>query len=296
MEENLQMKILVTGGSGLLGQALMTIFKDEEVYGTYYDYPCKQKNMRYLDITSSKEVADLVQKIKPDVVIHTAAFTNVDDCEVHIQKATQINVEGTRNMASSAQQIEAKFVYISTDYVFDGEKGWYMEDETPSPINVYGETKLAGEKSVMQECSDFLIARSSVIYGSRDGNFATWLLSQFSQKKNVSVVDDQYASPTYNHDLAEQLKALIEEDAQGIYHTAGGERMNRYQFALTMADVFGYGRELIKPVGMNTLKWIARRPHDSSLDISKVTPVKKPYTIRHALKELNNELRRNHLL
>jgi len=296
MEENLQMKILVTGGSGLLGQALMNMFQDEEIYGTYYQHPSTQKNMMYLDINSGEDVTNLIQKIKPHVVIHTAALTDVDDCEVHKQKATQINVEGTRNLVSSTHQIEAKFVYVSTDYVFDGEKGWYNEEDTPSPINVYGETKLAGEKVVEQECSDFLIARTSVIYGSAEGNFATWILSQLSQGKQISIVDDQYASPTYNHDLAEQLKALIEKDVRGIFHTAGGERMNRYQFALKVADVFGFDNELIKPVDMNTLKWIARRPHDSSLDISKITPYKKPYKIHQALRELNDELRRNHSL
>jgi dTDP-4-dehydrorhamnose reductase len=290
------MKILVTGGSGLLGQALMNRFSDKEIYGTYDQHPRKQKNMIYLDITSEKDVSNLLQKIKPEVIIHTAALTDVDDCEVHKQKATQINVEGTRNLVSSAHQIGAKFVYISTDYVFDGTKGWYAEEDPASPINVYGETKLAGEKIVQQECRDFLIARTSVIYGSAEGNFATWILSQLSQGKQLSIVDDQYASPTYNRDLAEQLRTLIEKDAQGIFHTAGGERINRYQFALKVAEVFGFDTELIKPVDMNTLKWIARRPHDSSLDISKITPYKKPYTIRQALRELNNELRRNRSL
>ena len=296
MEEKLLMKILVTGGSGLLGQALMNIFRDEEISGTYYQHPYKQKDLTYLDITSGKDVMSLLQKIEPNVVIHTAALTDVDDCEENMQKATQINVEGTRNLATSAYQIGAKFVYVSTDYVFDGEKGWYTEEDTPAPINVYGETKLAGEKIVEQECRDFLIARTSVIYGSAEGNFATWMLSQFSQGKQLSIVDDQYASPTYNRDLAEQLKALIEKDAQGIFHTAGGERMNRYEFALKVADVFGFDTGLIKPVGMDTLKWIARRPHDSSLDTSKITPFKKPYQIHHALRELNDELRRNHSL
>jgi dTDP-4-dehydrorhamnose reductase len=291
MEDTTQMKIFITGGSGLLGQALMNIFKDQEIYGTYYQHTNAQKKMQYLDITSEKDVMFLMQKIKPRVVIHTAAMTDVDDCEIHPQIAMGINAEGTRNLVSAANQIGAKFVYLSTDYVFNGEKGLNKEEDPVAPINVYGESKLAGEKIVLQECRDFIIARTSVIYGSAEGNFATWLLSRLAQKKQLSIVDDQYASPTYNRDLAEQLKALIQNDAQGIFHTAGGERLNRYQFALKIVDFFGYDNTLIKPVDINALPWIAKRPHDSSLDISKITPFKKPYKVHQALGELYDEVR-----
>ena len=285
------MKILITGGSGLLGQALMNIFKDQEIYGTYYQHTGTQEKLLYLDITSEKDVTSLIEKIKPRVVIHTAAMTDVDDCEVHAQKAMQINAEGTRNLVLAANQIGAKFVYLSTDYVFNGEKGLYTEEDPVDPINVYGESKLAGEKIVQQGCRDFFIARTSVIYGSAEGNFATWLLSRLAQQKQLSIVDDQYASPTYNRDLAEQLKALIQNDAQGIFHTAGGERMNRYQFALRIAYCFGYDVALIKPVDIHTLPWIAKRPHDSSLNISKISPFKKPYKVQQALGELYAEVR-----
>jgi dTDP-4-dehydrorhamnose reductase len=291
MEETSQMKILITGGSGLLGQVLMNIFKDQEIYGTYYQHLGAQEKLLYLDITSEKEVKHLFEKIKPRMVIHTAAMTNVDDCEVHPQKAMQINGEGTRNLVSAASQIGAKFVYLSTDYVFDGKKGRYTEEDPEAPINVYGESKLAGEHIVQQGCRDFLIARASVLYGSAKRNFATWILSQLAQQKQLSIIDDQYASPTYNRDLAGQLKALIQNDAQGIFHTAGGERMNRFQFALRIADVFGYDTASIKPVDISTLAWIAKRPHDSSLDISKITPIKKPYKVQQALGELYDELR-----
>ena len=291
MEDNLIMKILITGGSGLLGQALIASLKNEEVYGTYYQHPSKQGNMMYLDITSGKDVEVLIKKIEPNVVIHTAALTGVDDCEVHKQKAVQMNVEGTRNLVSSANQIEAKFVYLSTDYVFDGEKGWYNENDLTSPVNIYGETKLAGEKIVERECSDFLIARTSVIYGSPKENFVTWMLSQFSQRKQISIVNDQYVTPTYNYDLAKQLNALIKKDAQGIFHTAGGERISRYEFALKVANVFGFDADLIKPVSMNALNWIARRPRDSSLDTSKITRFNKPYKIGYALRKLKYEVR-----
>ena len=291
MEDNSQMKILITGGSGLLGQALMNSFNDEEIYGTYFEHSVVQNKLLYLDITSEKEVTLLIQKIKPRVVIHTAAMTDVDDCEVYPQKAMQVNAEGTRNLIIAANQIGAKFVYLSTDYVFNGKKGLYKEEDPVAPINVYGESKLAGEKIVLQGCRDFIIARTSVLYGSTEGNFATWLLGQLEQKKQLSIVDDQYASPTYNRDLAEQIKILIQNDEHGIFHTAGAERMNRYQFALKVADFFGYDTTLIKPVDINTLPWIAKRPHDSSLDISKISPFKKPYKIHQALGELHEELR-----
>lgn len=284
------MKILITGGSGLLGQALLNIFKEYETFGTYYQHSYKQKNLLHLDITSEKDVMSLIEKIKPHVVIHTAAMTDVDACEVNKQKAIQINAEGTKNLVIVANKIGAKFVYLSTDYVFNGKKGMYIEEDVVDPINVYGESKLIGEKITQQWCRDFLITRASVIYGATEGNFVTWLLSQLAQHKDLSIVDDQYASPTYNHDLAEQLKALIQNDAQGVFHTAGAERMNRYQFSLEIASFFGYDTSIIKPVDINTLDWIARRPHDSSLDISKITRFKKPYKVQEALGELYNEM------
>ncbi len=293
-ENTLLMKILITGGSGLLGQALMACFQDQDVYGTYYQHPSPNAHMMFLDITSKKNVDKVINIIGPDIIVHTAALTGVDYCENHQSEAALLNVSGTKNFMMSSKKMKAKFVYISTDYVFNGEKGRYTEQDPTDPINVYGETKLAGEKLVEQGCREYIIARTSVLYGSPKGNFATWIISQLSQGKPISVVEDQYVTPTNRYDLAEQLRALIEKDEDGVFHTAGAERINRYEFAVKIAEIFGFDANLITSLTMDNMKWIAKRPRDSSLDTTKIASFKKPYKINHALSQFKAEYARDH--
>jgi len=181
-------------------------------------------------------------------------------------------------------------MYISTDYVFNGEKGYYKEDDLPDPINYYGLTKLKGEDVVKKICNNFVIARTSVIYGVNKINFVLWVIDQLKKKKQVNIVKDQYVSPTLNIDLAEQILGLIEKDARGIFHTSGGERINRYYFTMIIADVFGLDKKLINPVRMKDMKWHAKRPADSSLDVSKISEIKKPHEIKKSIELLQEEI------
>jgi dTDP-4-dehydrorhamnose reductase len=181
-----------------------------------------------------------------------------------------------------------KILYVSTDYVFDGNKGNYKENDMTNPINYYGYTKLKGEEEVKNFCSDYVIARTSVIYGAHKPNFVTWVISQLSQNKQVSIVTDQIISPTHTLDLSEQINSLIKHDVKGIYHTAGGEQLSRFDFTKEIAKVFNLDEELIAPVSMNNINWVAKRPKNSSLDISKITKFKKPYTVKHSLQVLKD--------
>jgi dTDP-4-dehydrorhamnose reductase len=288
------MKILIIGGSGLFGRSLKKLLEknNHDIYSTYYQNPIQENNYFPLDITIKKSVYQLIDNLSPDIVVHSASYTNVDDCERKKDLAFSINAQGTKNVAEAVEQISSKIVYISTDYIFDGKKGLYLEIDTPNPINYYGITKLQGEEIVKKICNDFIIARTSVIYGINKSNFVTWLLDQLEKKKQTNIVSDQYVSPTLNFDLAEQIKALIEKNLTGVFHTAGGERINRYDFARVIADVFSYDKCLINLVSMNEMNWIARRPKDSSLNVSKISEIKKPFNIKKSVYLLFEEMER----
>ena len=286
------MKVLITGGSGLLGVKLWEILEenDYEVYASFHKNPIDGKNCFQMDITQKDDVFHALKKVSPDVVVHTAAYTNVDSCEKSRKKAFDVNVKGTENVANAIEKIDARLVYISTDYVFDGDSGFYKENDSTNPVNYYGLTKLEGEESVKKICSSFAIARTSVIYGSNKRNFATWVIDQLKRGEQVNIVTDQYVSPTLNIDLAEQLLGLIEEDARGVFHTAGGERISRYDFTMVVADVFGLDKNLIGPAKMEDMSWYAKRPVDSSLDVSKISEIKKPYILKEAVRLLKEDI------
>ncbi len=288
------MKVLLIGCSGLLGKKLhSTLFENGfDVYASFHQNSISDKNCFPLDITQKDDVENVIKKIHPDVVVHAAAYSNVDDCETNKHAAFEINVQGTKNIAHVTEQINAKLVYISTDYVFDGKKGSYKEEDPTNPINYYGQTKLEGEDAVKSICSQYIICRTSVIYGANKSNFATWVIDQLKNGKTINIVTDQFVSPTLNSDLSEQIIALINNDVQGIFHTAGFERISRYDFCQIVADVFNLDGRLIHPISMNEMKWIAKRPVDSSLDVSKIAQIKKPYIVKKALKMLQDDIGR----
>jgi dTDP-4-dehydrorhamnose reductase len=286
------MKILVIG-CGLLGKKLFEKLEEQnfEVYGSFFEHPIEKDHCFHLDITKKADVTQSVKKYSPDIIIQTSAMTNVDECETKRNQASNVNVQGTKNVASAAEKQQALLMYISTDYVFDGEQGLYKEDDRVNPINYYGLTKLEGENAVRLLCTRYIIARTSVLYGAQTHNFATWLVQKLGNNEKVTIVQDQFVSPTLNVDLAEQLIALIQSNMLGVFHTAGAERIDRYAFACCIADEFGFDTHLITAGHMKDMKWNARRPKDSSLDISKISKIKTPYSVQHAVRLLHEEIK-----
>ena len=266
-------RLLVTGASGLLGSKIVELAKGKYDVIPLHDAKPLHQNSLKLDITNRKQVFNLLRKLKPDLVVHTAAETNVDKCETQKELAWKTNVEGTRNVAAACSEIDAKIVYISTDYVFDGEKGLYTEEDTPNSINHYGVTKLEGENQIKKLCKNHIILRTSVLYGWHPWkqNFATWVINSLKQGNEISIVEDHFNTPTLADNLAEIIIEALQKDLQGLYHASGSQKISRYEFAKEIAKTFNLDYSLIKPIKMSQLTtWIAKRPKDSSLNINKI--------------------------
>jgi len=279
-------KTLVIGGGGQLGSKIIEKAKDHfDVYATYMtrEVPLDPSRIYRVDKTDREGVATLFQGLKPKVVIDTAALHNVDYCETHKDEAWAVNADGTRNVAEACKKHDAKMVFVSTDYVFDGAKGNYGEGDPTNPVNYYGLSKLEAEKAVAQTCENHVIARPSVIYSwvppaqrqlqSSSGkplNFAMWLIQKLSNKEPVRIVTDQYGSPTLADSLAETLIRLSESDHTGTYHITGKTRLSRYDFAVKIARRLGLDESFVSSITTDQLKQVAKRPMDSSLNVEKV--------------------------
>ncbi len=291
------LKLLITGASGLYGSKLahMALTKNFEVYSSDIQSLSVYGNFVKMDISDNILVQEIFKKIKPDIVVHAATLTDVDKCELNKELAWKINVEGTRNIVEAAKAAGSFLIYISTDYVFNGEKGNYKESDKPEPINYYGITKLRAEEMVRTQ-GEYFIARPSVIYGSTPAagkvNFGLWVIETLRNLKHIEIVTDQWNTPTLNTNLAEMTLEVIERRLTGTYHLCGATRVSRLEFAQLIADTFGLDKSLINPALSSQFTWPAKRPMDSSLDTSKAqqTLQNKPLAMDKALERLKLEL------
>jgi len=291
------LKLLITGASGLLGHKLaqLALKKKHEVYSIYKEHPIDLGIPIKLDLTNHSEILKVITQLTPEAIIHAAAYTNVDGCEINKDLAWKVNAEATKHIAIASTNTDAHLTYVSTDYVFNGEKGLYSEEDEPNPESYYGYTKLKGEEFIKQHSQEWCITRASVIYGwgqTQKLNFATWIINNLKQQKEVKILTDQYVSPTLNTNLAEMLLEITERRTTGIFHTAGATRASRHEFALKLAQIFDLNPNLIKPAKMNELPWKAKRPKDSSLNVSKASALlnAKPLKLNEALKRMKRRL------
>ena len=288
------MKIFITGGSGLFGSKVAEIAqaRGDEVFSGYaHNLPEYGRAVKF-DLLDEESISELIGRIEPEVIIHSAALTDVDRCERERELAYKMNVEGTRAIARASKKAASFLIYISTDYVFDGLCGMYREDDRPNPVSYYGYSKLLGE----QFCRG-CIARTCVIYGSRPAsgkvNFALWLLSSLNSGKEVRVVTDQFITPTLNTNLARMVLEAADRRLCGVYNLAGATRISRYDYALELAREFDLDTNLILPSRMEDMSsWVARRPIDSSLDTSKARAelMEEPLPLNEALRTLRIEV------
>ena len=294
------MRILITGGSGLLGSKISekATEKGREVYSGYNTHKSTFGIPTKLDICNRTILDKIFRNVKPEVVIHAAALTNVDRCEKDKKPAWKVNVEGTRNIAELSRKNKAFSIYISTDYVFSGDKGMYKETDETDPVNHYGTTKLEGEKAIKAILDRWCIARPSVIYGSTPAagkvNFALWVLEKLERREPINIITDQHVSPTLNTNLAEMILEVTERKLTGVYHLAGATPINRYDFAQLIAETFKLDKNLIEPAKSEQMTWKAKRPKNTSLNVDKATRMlqNEPLKIQEALNTLKDETSR----
>jgi len=290
-------KLLVTGASGLLGTRICQLATKQnyEVYSAHSEHIPQFGTPIKLDITDGTALKQLFNKTRPDMVVHSAALTDVDKCEKEKDLAWKINAEATSNIAQLCHEHNCFLVYVSTDYVFNGEKGNYKETERTAPINYYGLTKLKGEQEIKKSRTEYCIARASVIYGSIPAagkiNFALWLIEKLGKKEETKTVTDQWNSPTLNTNLAEMILEIVEKRITGTFHLAGATRLSRYEFAQKIAETFNLDQNLLRPTSSEKMPWIAKRPRDTSLNVDKAkqTLNNKPLQISEALSRLKKE-------
>ncbi|MBI2136968.1 NAD(P)-dependent oxidoreductase [Candidatus Woesearchaeota archaeon] len=264
-------KVFITGGSGVVGSALARFLsRDYRVFASYNRSPPKPfEGVEFvqLDITDRGAVSSVVRSLNPEIIVHAAALKDVRFCEANPETARRVNVDGTANLASSC---DAFFVYVSTDYVFDGSRGMYSEGAVPSPWTVYGKTKLQGEVEVASLCSRYAVCRTSGIYSLAEGNILQRILGSFRQGKVDSYFTDVFNSATNLGNFCRMLGRVIGLGETGTYHLAGSERISRYGFALKVADTFKFGRSLVLPLELGEARRRAElRPFDLSLDIAQ---------------------------
>ena len=290
------MKILITGASSLPGyrMTLEALRRGHEVVGFYHIHPIPIENEKLkkvsIDITQLNDLKRLIVEEEPDAIIHIAALGDVDLCEKDIALAWRTTVEPSMKIASMASKMGCFAVYLSTDYVFDGERGNYKEYDVPNPINYYGLTKLMGEIAFRSSCPKCATVRASSIYGFGPGilNFAKYLVKKLKSGEPIKTLVDQYTSPTQATLLSKAIVEIVEERMAGIFHVAG-ERMSRYEFAIKIAEVLGLDKSLIQAAEMKEMKWLAKRPRDSSLNSEHTRSLLKTEFYSKAMEVLKDE-------
>jgi dTDP-4-dehydrorhamnose reductase len=273
-------KILITGTNGLLGQALVRRFiHNFDVFGcdlSIENYNPGKTLVQYnqLDLTKRDNVQDYFNQNKPDIIINSAAFTNVDLSEEQRDKCWAANVKSVEFLLEAVTSFSPVFVQISTDYVFNGKTGLYKETDKTDPVSYYGHTKLAAEKIIHNCGLNYIIARSQVLYGwgkNIQNNFLTWVIQELKVRRKIRVVNDQRGNPTNINDLAEAIYRLLIKKEYGLFHIAGNEICSRINFALKIAEKFNLDPGLIQEITSKDLNQKAPRPMNSSFNLNKLS-------------------------
>lgn len=274
-------KIFITGANGLLGQHLTAVLLKEgykviavgkgacrlpfaeTAFFTYYA----------VDITNDFLLHEIMQKEMPDIVVHAAAVTQVDECQLNQEKCEDVNVRGTAQVLLSAEECSRRFIYISTDFVFDGEKGDYGEEDNMNPLSWYGFTKVQAESITQTSDIPWAIVRTCLVYGhtlnGTRSNIINWVKQNLETGKKIRVVNDQWRTPTYVEDLARGILLVIQKNAGGIYHISGKDKLTPYDMALKTAAYFKLDASLIEKADASSFEQPAKRPLKTGFDISK---------------------------
>lgn len=273
-------KVLITGSNGLLGQKLLDLYltiEDIELIATARGenrYPRKEGyTYTSLDITNEKEVQRVIAQHAPDCIINTAAMTNVDSCETDKEGCDKLNVDAVAYLIAAANTAGAHLIHLSTDFIFDGKKGPYKEDDEANPLSYYGHSKLLAENMVREYCTKWSIARTVLVYGvvndmSRS-NIVLWAKGALEKGQPINVVDDQFRTPTLAEDLAKGCQLIEHKQVEGIYNISGKDQMSILELVQRVANYFDLDASVLRVVSSESLNQPAKRPPLTGFDLTK---------------------------
>jgi dTDP-4-dehydrorhamnose reductase len=298
------MKILITGSNGLLGQKLVQLITEKgnhELIATARGENRLPFEKGYvfesLDITKEDEIETIVKKHQPEVIINTAAMTNVDQCETEQENCWKLNVTAVEYLIKVAEHHNAFFLQLSTDFIFDGEDGPYNEEAVANPVSYYGESKLAAEQLILESKIDWAIARTVLVYGiahdmSRS-NIILWVKKSLEEGKEIQVVDDQWRSPTLAEDLAKGCLLIAEKKAKGIFNISGDDILTPYEMAVKTAEFFKLSQASMTKTDSTKFIQTAKRPPKTGfiLDKAKKELGYQPHTFEEGIKVLADQIK-----
>lgn len=298
------MRILITGSNGLLGQKLVAALRNDKSTDLIATSRGEDRSVdplgdryRSLDITSEAAVEAVFDEVRPDVVIHTAAMTNVDACELDPKACHLQNVEATRHLLDAARKLDSHFIFLSTDFIFDGQAGPYREEDEPAPLSIYGHSKLEGERLVQGSgLTRWAIARTIIVYGTAPGlsrsNVVLWAKQALEKGEPIRVVDDQWRMPTLAEDLADGCIRIAKRGATGIYHLSGPDGMSILELVMRVGRFFKLDPAVVSPVKSDSLGQPAERPPRTGfvLDKARRELGYEPHTFEEGLAILRDQL------
>ncbi|WP_047790097.1 SDR family oxidoreductase [Tenacibaculum mesophilum] len=273
-------KVVITGSNGLLGQTLVSLLLEEKERYQVIGFSRGENrsgrgdfNYVSIDITDEDLLYKKLSEYKPDVIVNTAAMTNVDACETNKQACDNLNIDVVQYLKNYSEENKTHLIHISTDFIFDGKNGPYKESDKPNPLNYYGLSKLKSEELLIKSKVNYAILRTILVYGkvydmSRT-NIVLWVKKMLEDRKEITIVDDQFRMPTYVEDLALACKLSIDKKALGIFNVSSKKMLSIYEIAQQIAEVFRLDKSLIKPISTSVLSQTALRPGVTGFDLTK---------------------------
>jgi dTDP-4-dehydrorhamnose reductase len=276
----MQKKILITGSNGLLGQKLIQFFVRQSYFNVVGISRGKNRitsvsDFKYynVDLTNSNVLEEILSNEKPNIIINCVAMTNVDQCEKDNKECDKINVETVKDIINYCNKHNAKLIHLSTDFIFDGKKGYYQENDQANPVNYYGLSKLKSEQIITQNLTDFAIIRTILVYGTTEntnrGNIVSWVKNNLENNQTINVVNDQLRMPTLVDDLVKAIELIINKNAKGVYHISSNELLSIYDIALMVAKEFDLDTSKINSIKTTALNQVAKRPLKTGFDLQK---------------------------